>query len=400
MLHRYPLFPVLLTYFLDTFGLAIVYPIFTPLLLSSTAGFVQPEASVLERTILLGFLVSAFPFAQFFGSPLLGELSDRKGRKKILIFSIFGTAIGYAISAVAILANHLIILFLGRIWTGLFAGNLTICLASIADMSHNEHLRARNFGFVGACGGLSFLLAIMMGGTLSLFSPSIPFWITSGLSFINLLSVYFLFQETHPPKADEKLNLVRGIQDLKQALTTKHLKNVYFIYFFFMAAWSTSMQFLPTMLIEHFKSPPIAITYILVATGVVWSVMNLFINRIMAKKFMPPQTLKISLFFLAGFLFSTLFVESFSWFFVLFICAACFGALAWTNSIATVSIKAPLKIQGSILGINQSVGALAVIFGPSFGGVLAGFNPHLVFLFSSLASLAGAILLIKERQKA
>lgn len=391
MIHRRSLFPILLTYFLDTFGLAIVYPVFTPLLLALDGNFVPIATPLFERSVVLGLLIAAFPIAQFFGAPFLGELSDRIGRKKVLSFSILGTSIGYAISAIGIFATDLPLLFLGRLWTGLFAGNLTICLASVADMSLLKAERAKNFGLLGACGGLSFVIAILVSGGLSALHPSLPFWVTGALSLVNLLCLFLFFQETHKTKAIEKIQLFRGIHDLKKALATPGLRHVYLVYFFFMAAWSSAMQFLPTMLFQEYHLTSQGITMMFVGIGMIWSVMNLGVNRILAHYSTPPQTLRIALFFLGITLLLTLFTGRVGLFIPVFLAASCCGSLAWTNGIATVSLTAPGSVQGCVLGMNQSIGAVAVILGPAISGFLAGVNPHLVFFVAGLAALLGSI---------
>ncbi len=377
----------------------MVFPIFTPLILSTQNNLLPEATPDFQRTLLLGILVAVFPFAQFFGAPLLGELSDRMGRKKILLISIGGAFLGYIVSAISIHINYFPLLLIGRIWTGLFAGNLTICFASIADMSHDEHQRAKNFGLIGAMGGLSFLAAMMTSGILNLFNPTFPFWMTGFLSLLNLLSVYLFFHESHPPKKQEKLHLVRGFRDVLTAFKVEQLRKVYLVYFFFMTAWSSTMQFLPTMLIEQYEATKWMQTLVLITIGIIWSAMNFFLNRTLALYYTPFQTLRVSLFFLAGLLMVTLSAENLPFFLLLFLPASCFGALAWTNANTAVSISAPEKVQGGILGINQSIGSLATICGPILGGILAGINPHLVFLFSSLASLAAALFLYQRNQK-
>lgn len=396
---RYSLFPILLTYFLDTFGLAMVFPIFTPLILSTQNGFLSPATSDFQRTVLLGILIAVFPFAQFFGAPFLGELSDQVGRKKTLLISIGGAFLGYVLSGVGIHLTDFSLLIIGRTWTGLFAGNLTICFASIADISHNEQQRAKNFGLIGAMGGLSFLAAMMISGILNMFNPAFPFWMTAFLAILNLLSVYLLFHESHPIKKQEKLHLFRGFRDVATAFKVEQLRKVYLVYFFFMTAWSSTMQFLPTMLIEHYQASEWTQTLVLIMIGFLWSAMNLFLNRILATHYTPLQTLKVSLFFLSGLLVATLSAENLSFFLLLFFFTSCFGALAWTNANTAASISAPEKVQGAILGINQSIGSLATICGPTLGGILAGINPHLVFLFSGLASLAAALFLYQTNGK-
>ncbi len=121
-----PLFPVYLTFFLDSFGIGMIYPLFTPLLLFPEYHILSTSISILRKTILLGLLISAFPFAQFFGAPLIGAISDRLGRKKCFLITVSATGIGYFITGLGIILGLLPLMFIGRLWTGFFAGNLTL----------------------------------------------------------------------------------------------------------------------------------------------------------------------------------------------------------------------------------------------------------------------------------
>ncbi|MCB1118249.1 MAG: MFS transporter, partial [Chlamydiia bacterium] len=175
---------------MDNFALAIVYPIFTPLLFGSHSALLNSVSSA--RFAYLGILIAAFPLMQLFGSPIIGGLSDRLGRKKAFYLTLIGEAIGFAMSALAIKQNSYPFLFFSRLWTGFFAGNLTVCLAVFADMNAALKNRSKGFGYLMTAGGLSFIVAVIVGGVLSntgitpTFNPATPFWVTSFLTLINL----------------------------------------------------------------------------------------------------------------------------------------------------------------------------------------------------------------------
>jgi DHA1 family tetracycline resistance protein-like MFS transporter len=400
---RHPLLPVFLTYFLDNFGLAIIYPIFTPLFLKTTNSILAYATPYFERTLLLGIVVGSFPLAQFFGAPLIGQFSDRFGRKRAFYITILGTAFGYFLTAISILSESLLLLLMSRFFTGLFAGNLTLCLAAVADMSPDDDSRSKNFGQIAAIGGLSFIIAIAFGGILSdptinkHFNPSLPFWITSFLSFLNFGCMVALFHETHPAQKHPGFNPLHGLHNLKEAIRRHELRAIYFVNFLFMLAWVASMQFLPTYLFEHFNFAMGSITLTLMGIGLLWSFCNLVINPLLAKKYFPGKTLLISLFFLAILLLSILFVHHFSTFFLLFFPAVCCASLCWTNGLATVSLKASSAIQGSILGINQAMTSVAALLSPILGGLLSGINEHALYFFAGLMTLFAFVILYRAK---
>ena len=397
--YKRSLFPILLTYFLDNFGLAIVYPIFTPFILEST----HLILSFSERTILLGMLIGAFPLAQFFGAPLIGQFSDKFGRKRAFYVTILGTAIGYTFTSVSMMEHSLVGLFISRFCTGLFSGNLTLCLAAIADMSPDDASRTKNFGQIGAIGGLSFIVAIAVGGLFSdpdisrHFNPSFPFWVTALLSYINLICMILLFHETHPTSRHPGINPFKGIDNIIMGLRNKDLRIIYIVNFLFMFAWVISMQFLPSFLLLDFKFQILEITLCLMTTGVTWSLTNMFINRFLAKKVFPGRTLLYCLLLISLLLLFVLFTKNPAVFLCLFFLSSCCASLCWTNGVATVSLKAPASIQGSILGINQSINSAAAMLSPMVGGFLIALNRHAIFFFGGISALLAFFLLMSYK---
>ncbi|MBS0604717.1 MAG: MFS transporter [Verrucomicrobia bacterium] len=397
------LFPVLLTYFLDNFGLAIIYPIFTPLLIKSEHSILSYATPYFERNILLGLLIASFPLAQFFGAPIIGQFSDRFGRKRAFYITILGTALGYTLTAVCIMTHSLTGLFISRFCTGLFAGNLTLCLAAIADLSPDDTSRTRNFSLISAIGGMSFIIAIMFGGIFSdpnissHFNPSFPFWITAILSYINLVCMIVLFHETHKTPRHPGLNPLKGIHNLIQGVQSRELRVIYTVNFLFMLAWVASMQFLPAYLLEHFKFKLGDITLCLMGVGAIWSLSNLIINRRLAKNLYPGQLLLGSLLLLSLSLLFTMMTHGSTTFLIFFFPAVCFASLCWTNGLATISLKAPSAIQGSILGINQSMTSIAAMLSPILGGILTAINQHGVYVFGGISALAAFCILLSYR---
>ena len=393
------LFPVILTHFLDNFGLALVYPIFTPLFLRIDLSFLPTSFTPFERSFLLGLTLATFSIAQFFGAPLIGQFSDPYGRKKAFFLTIMGVTIGYYMTGFSLYIHSLGILIFSRIWTGFFAGNLILCLATVADLSPDEKTRTKNFGLLAAFGGLSFIIAIIIGGIFSnpaqhnIFHPSLPFFIAGTLSFINLFMMLWLFKESRPTSPYQHLHFFKGINNIFQALSDHTLRITYIIYFFFMISWTGSMQLFPDILIQLYKLSPIQVSAIFVLIGALWSLSNLIINRLLVKCFHTVKIFRFCLISLSVLLLIEGFPDQLPIFLTLMLVNVCFASLCWSNGLAIISLSAPAEVQGSVLGINQSMTAVASILGPLAGGFLAGIDPHLIYFFTGLCALTSFSLL-------
>lgn len=400
--------PVFLTYFIDNFGLAIIYPIFTPLFLRPHFELFSADVSTLHKTILLGLLIATFPIAQFFGAPLIGGMSDRVGRKKVFLITILGVSIGYLLTGIGISLKSLSCLWIGRGCTGLFAANLTLCLATIADISYTDNERSKYFGWISAVGGVSFTLAILIGGIFSnpalgfFFSPGLPFFITAVLSILNWFVMYHFFQESHFTPSQNKLSLTKGFGHLSEIMQKKDIRFIYLVYFLFAICWVTSMQFLSTVILQNFKTVTInGISFAFIAISVIWAFVNFTINPFLCKYIKPLMIWFFSLLFLGLALLLTFPPEhTFIGFLSFFLGGAFFAALAWTNGLATISLHADPSMQGKVLGINQSVSAVASMIGPIIGGIVAGIKSELIpLLTGGCGLLAAAILFYAKMMK-
>src|SRR5205085_2326681 len=159
-------------------GFGIVIPILP--LYAENAPF---NATPLE----VGMLFAIYSWMQFFFAPVLGRLSDRYGRRPILIVSIFGSAVGYLLLG---LADTLFLVFLGRIISGITGGNISTAQAYIADVTTKEN-RAKGMGLFGAAFGMGFILGPAIAGILSKFGAPVPFYFAAILAFANAILLYF-----------------------------------------------------------------------------------------------------------------------------------------------------------------------------------------------------------------
>lgn len=179
---------VLITVFLDMVGFGLIMPVL-PSLIEEVGHMDLADAAYIG-----GWMFAAFSIAQFAFSPLMGNLSDRYGRRPLLLLAIFGLGIDYLFSA---LAPSLFWLFVGRIIAGVCGSSYVIANAYIADVTAPED-RAKAFGMVGAAFGVGFVLGPAIGGLLGELGPRVPFFVAAGISMLNFVYGWFVVPETLP----------------------------------------------------------------------------------------------------------------------------------------------------------------------------------------------------------
>ncbi len=194
---------------LNGLGMTIVLPLF-PFLI----GKYVPDARV---AVVLSALFSAFALCQFLAAPIVGALSDRYGRKPILIISLLGSVIGYALLGIG---GALWILFLGRIIDGLTAGNQSTLFAYIADITE-PHERGQWYGYLGGAIGVGFMIGPAIGGLLGTASTTLPFFVTAGITLLSVILTAALLPESLAP---EKRTARISLQSLN---TFSHFKAIF-----------------------------------------------------------------------------------------------------------------------------------------------------------------------------
>ncbi len=216
---------VLVTIMLDMLAMAIIIPVLPKLVLN----FMHGDTATAARVI--GIFGTAWALMQFIFAPILCAISDRFGRRRVILISNIGLGLDYILMA---LAPGIAVLFIGRIISGITAASFSTAGAYIADVSPPEK-RAGNFGLMSVAFGVGFVLGPAVGGLLGQFNPRLPFWVAAGLSLTNALYGFFVLPESLPPERRaafswRKANPVGSLKLLRSHAGLIGLATVYFIY--------------------------------------------------------------------------------------------------------------------------------------------------------------------------
>lgn len=373
------LFSVVFTVFIDMLGFGILIPVIPQLLANPFSSFylLPHNISLGYGYILLGFLTAIFPFMQFLATPILGELSDRFGRKPVLALSLLGTSLSYVFFAIGVMTKNLPLLFISRAFDGITGGNISVAQAAIADVTTPEN-RAKNFGLMGAAFGMGFILGPFIGGKLSdpslvsWFDATTPFWFAAILALCNALWVMYLLPETLKKKsANVSLQLTRSIKNIIRVFSLKQVRPLFATSFLFQAGFTFFTTFFSVFLITKFGFDQGAIGNYFAYVGLWIAFSQAVITRMVSQRFNEWSILRISL--LATGICMLLFFMPKVWWGLLFITPifAVFTGLSQANLTSVVSRSAGSQIQGEILGINASVQALAQTIPPVISGLVA-----------------------------
>lgn len=397
--NRLTLASVFFTFFVDNLCWSIVFPIFAPYFLDPENRIFSPDVTLTQRTTLLGIFLMAFSLGQFFGSPILGEYADRRGRKRALALSVFFTFIGLSLSAVSMQKEMLWLLFISRLITGTFASNIPICFACVVDLSHHDQkLKIKWFGYLSFCAGLSFVGGAFLGGKLSdpsvyySFGPYLPLWIAAGLTILNFLFILFAFRETAEIDPTVEYDFLEGFHNIQQALRTEKIKRVYTIYFLFLFGWTLLFQFTPVVVVDRFDFTNSNIADLSIFMGACWAIGSGYLNKHLLKWFSDVVVLEACL---IGFtiLCGLLAFPKHLWI-ALVIVGLCvmLASMAWPLCTGVISSLAPRSIQGKILGISQSIQSLAMSVAPVVGGLAYHGKFGMPFLMAAGASLIASVI--------
>lgn len=352
---------IFLTVLIDMIGIGIIIPVLPALLMDVTS--TEVLADVVRPGI---FLIAAYAIMQFLFAPVVGELSDRFGRRPVLLMSMLGFGVDYLIMAYA---PNLVWLFIGRILAGIFGSSHSVASAYIADISTPEN-KARNFGLIGAAFGLGFIIGPAIGGFFGEYSPRMPFYIAAGLSGLNLLIGLFLLPESLPKEKRRSLEARKMIpgRSLIELAGFKGLGMLIAAYFLSYLAGQTMPTVWSYFSIEQLGWSEKQIGLSLMAVGILVSVVQGVLIGPTVKRFGKGKTI------LFGYMSSAVGLALYAfatetWMMYAFMIPYVIGNIAGPTVQTVLSDGVDPKEQGKLQGSLTGLISITAILGPFvFGG--------------------------------
>ena len=375
------------TLLIDIIGLGIIIPVM-PQLIGELTGGTNSDASRYG-----GWLYLAYAAMQFLCAPIVGGLSDRYGRRPVLLASLFGFGVDYTFLAFAPTIGWL---FVGRLVAGMMGASFTTAGAYIADVSPPEK-RAQNFGIIGAAFGLGFIIGPMLGGALAVFGSRMPFIVAAGLSLANWLYGFFILPESLKPENRRKFewsraNPVSSLLRLKRYPVILGLVASLVLVYISSHAVQSNWSF---YVIEKFKWSPGMIGISLAVVGLVFAVVQGGLIRIIIPKLGQARSVYVGLGFNAlGFVLFALATES--WMMFAFTVVYCMGGIAGPALQGIISTQVPANEQGELQGALTSLMSATACIGPVLmSNTFAYFtNSHTPIYLPGAPMLLGAVLTI------
>ncbi len=396
--HRFSLFILLLTIFLDWMSIGLVYPMFSSMIFDQGTHFFSIETSDVVRGTWLGILLAAGPLAQFLSSPIVGTLSDQKGRKPLLKNTLLIIILGYLLCAFGVFAESLLLLLIGRLIVGVGTGNVAAVYAAIADISKPEE-KAKHFGLASMSSGIGFTLGPFLGGALSSWGFAAPFLFSSVFSLINLILLIFWFSETHHIRRNVQLSLTLGLKNLKKAFQVPALRALFLSFFFFCAGWSFYWEFIPVTWIQEYHLDPSQVGNFYAYGAAFYAVSSGLLIRPIVNRFQPLPVLFISLILLSISIFPLLFHSNVTIFWWYIPIQQFLAALVFPTGTTIVSNSVKEDSQGEIMGILQSVDSFAFASSPLLAGLFVGVSTQAPIIVAGVFMLLASLVLLSSYRK-
>ncbi len=352
------LFSIILIVFMDLLGFSLILPLLP----------YYAETFNASQTVT-GVLIASYALMQLIGAPILGRLSDRFGRRPILIISVFGTFIGFLLLG---FANTLWMLFASRILDGLTGGNLSVAQAYISDIT-DEKNRSKGLGLVGAAFGFGFIIGPVTGGLLSQWGYAVPAFAAAAVSLVNLILIYAwlpesLNVENRTQATDKKPSI--SLNALLVALQRPFTGSILITRFFFGLAFAIFQTVFALYALAKFNLTARDTGLVLTYVGVLSVIVQGFLVGRLVNRFREDILITASVVLMGISLLGWSLAPSVFWLLVILTPTSLSGGLLNTLLSSTLTKAVAPQEIGGILGLSTAVESATRIIAPILGGAL------------------------------
>ncbi|WP_175166262.1 MFS transporter [Paraburkholderia fynbosensis] len=396
--------PCLLAIAIDAMGFGLVYPMMSAIFSDPSAGILPADTSVELRNFYLGLGYGIYPLCMFFGSSLMGELSDGYGRRKILLLCVSGLAVSYLLMALGALWPSVWLLLIGRGLSGLMAGCQGIAQAAITDMSTPEN-KAYNMSIMSLAFSAGVIVGPVLGGVTSdhtvspVFNYGTPFLLVGTLSVICAIWTATSYRDTALPSGQARVDLMLPLRIIYQAAMHKSVAFLSIVFFLMQVGYGLYLQTIMLLLQTkfHYTSSQLGLFSGLIGVCFVFGLM--VIVRLMLRVWSVVDIAKTGL-LVAGVcqILSALFPHE-----IVLWCLAtlvgCFDMVAYTTMYTAFSDAVKVERQGWALGVAGSVMAVAWVVTGFLTNLLPVFGEIGLLLIGGFSFLLSFLMMLAYRRK-
>jgi multidrug resistance protein len=381
--HKGALVFIFFVVLMDLIGMTILTPV---------AAYVVRQYS--PDALMVSMLTVIYAAAQFFAAPLLGKLSDRYGRRPVLLISILGSAAGYLLFGIG---GALWVLFLSRLIDGFTGGNISTASAYLADVTPPEK-RAKNFGLLGIAFGLGFVLGPTLGGLLSQISLSAPAYVAGLASLLSAIVGFFVLPESLPKEKRDttafKPTDLNPLPAIFEMLRRPGVGTLLLVQCAFLFVFNGQNSILTVFVIDAFSVQPTQLAALFATGGLVMAIVQGGLIGPLVKRFGEKQVGASGLFLQAITSLGLYLAPAFWMLFPVNALTAGASGLIWPTMGALIANSVPQDELGKVNGVNTALGSLMSVFGPLWAGTMYDtLSPSAPFWMGTVILIVGCVML-------
>jgi MFS transporter, DHA1 family, tetracycline resistance protein len=390
--------PLFLVLVIDTMGAGIIFPILGPLFMTPSESILPLATSENMRQFWYGATLTSWALLMFIGAPFLGDLSDRIGRKKVLVLCLVGDALGFVLSGIGIQSALVSLVIIGRLVSGFFSGSQSIAQAVIADISSAKD-KIHNMSWIIFANCVGFIIGPIAGGYLadagvvSWFTYSTPFYVAGVLALLNGFMLLYTLVESYQPDNKAPINFVKGLLVFTDAFTNKKVRWHSVALFLIEFTWTIFFVYAPIFVLQMYHYDNLKIAQYMSYLGVLFAIsltvgIKLFTRYLSLTAIVNVNMIAMGLGLI---LMATGDSEWQFWVYSIPVAVAC--SVAYSVLITMCSNRVSHDEQGWVMGVIGAVVAAAFSVGAIAASLLAAVNIYLPFIFAGVLSMLCVVVM-------